>query len=332
MFDAVVVCARFQPPQRSHFEAIEYGLGEAARVVVLCFGANESRSLINPWPNDDRARLIRAGLPSNAAVDLIFLPDVRYDLASWSRRAETCVDEVLGAAARIGVITDQAPGLDRLPLPARWDPIERGYAFGQDEQAARHHLLWSDGEIPWQNLESECPQSVATELRRFTRRAEYAQLRDEAVYIKSFKASWSGAPHPPVFVTVDALVLWSDEVLLIRRGHPPGAGLWALPGGFVDQAETLAEACVRELYEETGLRLDPDMSTQRRVFDAPERSLRGRTVTHVFRFELDQTASRPAVRGADDAEQASWVRRDDIRSEALFEDHYAILQAMLAMY
>lgn len=329
IFDAVVVCARFQPPHRCHFEAIEFGLSQADRVVVLCFGADESRSLNNPWSTDERGALIQAGLPVADRIEVVFLEDVRYDLEAWARRAESVVNACIGSATKIGVIADRSAGLDRMPLPATWSLIDRACAFGQEERAVRERLLWSEDAIAWTDLERDVPARVGAALRRFSGEQNYAGLRDEAAFIKTFRASWSTAPHPAVFVTIDALVVWSDAALLIQRRHAPGASLWALPGGFVDQAETLADACVRELYEESGLSLDPARITERRVFDAPERSLRGRTVTHVFRFDLDAAAPQPEVRGGDDATQACWVRRDEIRAETMFEDHYAILQVML---
>jgi 8-oxo-dGTP diphosphatase len=52
---------------------------------------------------------------------------------------------------------------------------------------------------------------------------------------------------------VSALVVDQEELLLVRRLRAPGAGRWAMPGGRVEVGETLAEAVVRELLEETGL-------------------------------------------------------------------------------
>jgi 8-oxo-dGTP diphosphatase len=52
---------------------------------------------------------------------------------------------------------------------------------------------------------------------------------------------------------VSALVVDQDELLLVRRSREPAAGRWAMPGGRVEPGETLVEAVVRELYEETGL-------------------------------------------------------------------------------
>lgn len=62
--------------------------------------------------------------------------------------------------------------------------------------------------------------------------------------------------NPPV--TVDALIARGDELLLIRRGKGPGEGMLDLPGGFLDEQETLEEACVREVREEIGVTLRKD--------------------------------------------------------------------------
>ena len=58
-------------------------------------------------------------------------------------------------------------------------------------------------------------------------------------------------PRPEI--CVGAVAVDGDALLLIRRGHGPGAGQWSVPGGRVEGGETLAEAVVRELAEETGL-------------------------------------------------------------------------------
>ena len=82
-------------------------------------------------------------------------------------------------------------------------------------------------------------------------------------------------------LTVDALIADAERgVVLIRRGHEPFEGNWALPGGFVEVGETCEVACVREAREETGLAVEPVAMLG--VYSDPARDPRGHTVSVVF--------------------------------------------------
>jgi 8-oxo-dGTP diphosphatase len=111
--------------------------------------------------------------------------------------------------------------------------------------------------------------------------------------------------YPRPAVTVD-IVLVSRErrprVLLIRRKHDPFAGLWAIPGGFVDMDEALEVAARRELAEETGVRLTK--LEQLGTFGDPGRDPRGRTISVVYLARVSAARLRP--QGADDASEAAW--------------------------
>lgn len=104
----------------------------------------------------------------------------------------------------------------------------------------------------------------------------------------------SSFPRP--MLTVDVVVLSAEggtqRVLLIRRGNPPFAGGWALPGGFVEEGERVAEAAPRELTEETGLRADALELLG--VYDTPERDPRGWTVSVVYLAPCSARARSPA--------------------------------------
>lgn len=129
-------------------------------------------------------------------------------------------------------------------------------------------------------------------------------------------------------VTVDiVLFTYSAEqlqVLLIRRGHDPFAGAWALPGGFVDIDESLEAAAARELFEETGVR-DVFME-QLAVFGDPDRDPRGRviSVAYVALAGADIVAT---TRAGDDASAAAWF--DAYDPPRLAFDHDRILGVAL---
>lgn len=319
-FDAAVVCARFQPPLDLHGEALAAAMTQSVRVVLLCHGADAAPSLRTPWSTDERIAMLHAAFASRFDCEVVALRDARYLPDAWSAG----IAQVLPGASRVAAFADDVTGA--LPLPAHWRRVEPAWHFEAAEADLRRHLLWPAGgtEEP-----PGMPAAVARAIAARERAGGFTALREEARFVTDFRAGWASAPYPPVFVTVDALVTWRDHVLLVRRARAPGRGLWALPGGFVDVGEPLAASASRELAEETGLHL-PVPSGAGTVFDAPDRSLRGRTITHVFRYVCAGEAP-PAVRGGDDADRAAWHAVAALEPSNLFEDHWSILEVMLGL-
>jgi len=130
-----------------------------------------------------------------------------------------------------------------------------------------------------------------------------------------------------IYVTVDALVFSKDsgtlQLLLIRRKNEPGKGMWAFPGGFVEDDEDLEPAAIRELQEETGLQLSS--MTQLCAVGTPGRDTRFRTVSVVYYAFVN--AADHKVQGADDAAEAAWVNVKDITAMAF--DHKKVLDFAL---
>ncbi|MGB9688987.1 NUDIX domain-containing protein [Thermogutta sp.] len=112
----------------------------------------------------------------------------------------------------------------------------------------------------------------------------------------------------------------SPEVLLIQRGRPPFAGMWALPGGFVDIDEPLEVAAVRELEEETGIRCAALEVAG--VYGTPGRDPRGRTISIVYRAVVWKSAQSP--QGGDDAAKAEWFSLSALPPMAF--DHNQIVE------
>jgi 8-oxo-dGTP diphosphatase len=117
--------------------------------------------------------------------------------------------------------------------------------------------------------------------------------------------------------TVDSVIIEDEKVLLIKRKFNPFKGKWALPGGFVDEGETVEEAVERETMEETGVKVK--IVKLIGVYSKPERDPRG-TISVAF---LTKPASKEA-RGGDDAEEARWFELDKLPEMAF--DHKKIIE------
>jgi len=108
-------------------------------------------------------------------------------------------------------------------------------------------------------------------------------------------------------VTADvvAFTMRADDlaVLLIRRKDEPFKGCWALPGGFVNENESLERAAARELHEETGLVVSPSKLEMLGAFGDPGRDPRGHTVTVAY---VTFRSTETKVNAGDDAVEAVW--------------------------
>ena len=129
--------------------------------------------------------------------------------------------------------------------------------------------------------------------------------------------------HPRPAVTVDCVVFGLDDddlkVLLIERDRPPFAGTWALPGGFVEPAETLATAALRELAEETGV--SKVFLEQLYTFGEPGRDPRDRVITVAYYGLVRRLDHAP--RAASDARAVGWFPAS--RCPPLAFDHAEIV-------
>jgi 8-oxo-dGTP diphosphatase len=118
----------------------------------------------------------------------------------------------------------------------------------------------------------------------------------------------SGHEYPKPSLTADVVTFSLDEkgrlsVLLIKRGKDPFAGHWAIPGGFCEPTETVAESAARELVEETGIAGLP--LEELRVFSRPGRDPRGWVVS-VAHIAVLPVARRSEAKGSDDATDAKF--------------------------
>ena len=329
---------QFQLPSRSEVGRLRSALARARRLVVFLTWAHAAPSPAHPFDWEWRAARLRELLAPQERERVSFLP-VRqhYDAQRTQRAMEQGMRQAVGA--------HQASVLWLLPsdlLPSRGDcPPEwqvEEHEAADDDATRRLHSLYEadDPAAALQALARDLEPGVTAAVRSWLGEPSYARLRDEWRQIARERKAWSVAPYPVVLVTVDAVVRAGGHVLLVRRGRAPGQGLWALPGGFLDPAESVLDACLRELVEETGLPLSRGQMRQAlrgvKVFDHPQRSQRGRIVTHAHFFDLGDT-SPPPVQGGDDAAAAKWVliRELPAMESQLHDDHFHMLDEFLGL-
>jgi len=123
-------------------------------------------------------------------------------------------------------------------------------------------------------------------------------------------------------VAVDALIKYSsDSIVLIRRKNPPFKGYLALPGGFVDIGETVEEACFREVFEETKLRVK--IINLIGVFSKPDRDPRGHNIS--IAFLCIPLSEKESPEASDDAAALEVIPIKDVPALDLAFDHKDII-------
>jgi bifunctional NMN adenylyltransferase/nudix hydrolase len=333
-YDYLIFIGRFQPFHLGHESVVTNALTQTDKIIVLVGSPYQPRTVRNPWDFNERERFIRANFSEEDNRRILVLPlmDNIYNDAAWIRSVQQIVSGVvhatIGAEPHIGLIGHQKDEssyyLNQFP---QWEKVEVANHEDFSSTDIRNAYFDEEGEI----VESlSVPVSMA--LDAFRQTEGYVQVAEEQRFVKAYKKGWETAPYEPVFVTVDALVIQSGHILLVERKAQPGRGLKALPGGFVNPKEKLVDAVIRELREETRIKVPAPVLKgsigKTEVFDDPYRSARGRTITHAYLIELHD-GKLPKVKGGDDAAKAFWVPFAEVRPEMMFEDHYHIIQAMI---
>ncbi|MBM4417550.1 MAG: NUDIX domain-containing protein [Chloroflexi bacterium] len=126
------------------------------------------------------------------------------------------------------------------------------------------------------------------------------------------------------WIAVGVLIVESDRLLLIQRGHDPGRGLWALPGGMVDLGETARAAAAREAREETGL--DVEVGELIWIADAIGRAPDGRVEYHNVIVDFLATPTGGSPRHGDDAMDLRYFSADEIDRLPMSRTMYPLLE------
>ena len=332
-YDYLIFIGRFQPFHTGHESVIRKALELSDKVIVLVGSAYQPRTVRNPWDFNEREALMRTVFSEEENRRILAIPllDQTYNNQLWIKSVQLLVSGIvhnkIASKAKVGLIGHQKDNTsDYLTQFPQWER-EEVENYKNISSTDIRELYFGEGE-----LSDALNTNVSIALEKFKTTNAYEQVANEFHFIKKYKSAWDKAPYTPMFITVDAVVVQSGHILLIERKAQPGRGLKALPGGFLDAGETLKTAVIRELREETRIKVPAPVLagsiTKTQVFDDPYRSARGRTVTHAYLIEL-KGDKLPKVKGGDDASKAFWIPFAEVKPEMMFEDHFHIIQALV---
>ena len=130
-------------------------------------------------------------------------------------------------------------------------------------------------------------------------------------------------PDAPL-VGVGAVIVEDGRVLLVKRGHPPLAGEWSIPGGVLELGETLREAVIREAREETCLTVETDDLLG--VYDRVLRDEGHRTLYHYVLVDFLCRRISGDAQADGDAAEVRWCTAAEVRNLRLAEDTAEVIR------
>lgn len=343
-----VFIGRFQPFHNGHLSVLEKMVDDGCDEIVILIGsANAYKSIKNPWTFYERVEMIRNVLSNNEKFSQIrieynALKDHLYNDAIWKKEVQESLvyEEEYTEVVLYGHSKDESSYYLR-EFP-QWKTVEVEDSSGISATHIRECLFdalryqLSEPTVEIKSIEPMIPEEVLGFIIENYVYANNLPLDDWSYYLKE-KEMFKGYPYPETlnFICADAVLECAGHILVIQRKNAPGAGSWALPGGFLNKNEKLVDAAIRELYEETNVKV-PEKVLRGSIknimlFDHPDRSCGNRRITQAVHMKIntDPYGRLPKVRASDDAVNARWISINNILSKGyMYDDHSSIIETM----
>jgi len=352
-----VVLGRFQLVHEGHLALIAKACENDSEVYILVGSADKSRDVCNPFTFEERysmlvklsdpstfeqiERLRKYGLQKLELERKLILPIQDCDTdAEWIGCLQNTIQDIKknNKDSQVNLITCKkddktANYIDLIKDAKIFDDVieiepylENGKVISAKNKRKEYFTKIPSivDYVGWGGYGYMCENDYLEMQKKYI---EAGLITEDDVYYANYQEEVK--QYPRIEHTADIAVFHGNNVLLIKRGKAPGKGLYALPGGFVNQNETLKECALRELKEETGLVVNNRIYVQLiGNFDNPNRSRRGRVITTLYTALLPKDYDINAVKAGDDASNVEWINAGDalkMGKDAFFEDHYDML-------
>lgn len=354
-YDFTVLIGRFQPFHAGHHEIVKEALKHSDRLILVLGGADAPRTPRNPFTYEERVAITRASLTGSENDRVLFtgVNDHLYNDTKWLAEVQ---ERVSTSPAILDVFNPKISPLPKIALIGhkkdhtsyyvsmfpQWGNIGVDNYKGFNATTIRN-AMYSSTLRAFEAMNVINEHMVTDEAREllldYRNQPWFRDILQEVDFLKTHDKMYAGLKYRPIFTTVDAVVTVPGHLLLIRRRAAPGKDLWALPGGYLEQNESLRDGMLRELSQETKIQVPVPVleGSIAKTMDAdcPHRSERGRIVSKVYHIDLKYHANdpRPKVKGSDDAKKAKWFSLEEFRTmrSVMFEDHYSIVEHILGL-
>ena len=305
-----IFIGRFQPVHEGHVHALGLAASQVQKLYILVGSANQCRSIRNPWTFQERKQMLALKLHAQRITNYEILPlnDHRYSNTQWMSEVRATIEHYgMGSPILFGHMKEGNDYLKWFP-ELKFKSIEAQYSVNATQVRDRMFV----------ENDPFMPETV----------------RDDYAFYQKEKQLFANYPFPETlnFNCADAILECQGHILLIQRKFAPGRGAWALPGGFRNQRETFLDCAIRELQEETNVRVPEKVLrgsiVKTELFDDPSRSfgIPRNTLAVYMRISPNPDGSLPRANGADDAAMCKWVPLTDaLNNIEMYDDHKDIV-------
>ncbi len=305
-----IFIGRFQPVHEGHIHALGVAASQVQKLYILVGSANTCRSIKNPWTFEERKQMLALKLHGQRITNYEIIPlnDYKYSDTQWMSDVRATIEHYnMQDPILFGHMKDGNDYLKWFP-ELKFKSIEAQYSINATQ--VREQMF--------KNNDPMMPETV---------KGDYKFYQKE-------KELFANYPFPETlnFNCGDAILECQGHVLLIQRKFSPGKGAWALPGGFRNAQETFLDCAIRELQEETNVRVPEKVLrgsiVKTELFDDPRRSfgIPRNTLAVYMRISPNPDGSLPRANGADDAALCKWIPLTDaLNNIEMYDDHKDII-------
>ncbi len=344
MYDYAIMIGKYAPIHDGHVADIRHSLTMADKVIVVLGQCFEARTTRMPWMETERAYMIRLAVNHDPRVIVVESENFLYNDTAWMASIQDAVNQAIyhdgknpetASVALAGMAKDNTSYY--LNIFPQWShDIMCGPHVVKDK--GKDIILSStfirdkifEGDIGY--LRPYMDEKVQEYMKANLTNGFWTRLKADWHHEKNYSSQWGFGP----FVTTDACVIQAGHVILVERGGDYGAGYLAMPGGFLNRDEKIKDGMIRELREETELKVPEKVLrgciTDVRVYDDPFRDNRARIITHAHKIELNNDPNGlPKIKGGDDAAKADWYPISFVKEnkDKFFSDHWHLLYDLI---